>query len=387
MAAALRDPKFFSGFAERDRSLRQRVAANSGLSARTGDPWGEIDQAMADYRAIYLPYTLLEDRAGFGSVLYGYARKIVRSAEAGAASDAGAASNVGAASNAGVQPSPQTAPPDWLLATTAPIGWLERLRLEFWLAKTRELLTADDPRVVALLGHKSPEILSEQLVSRTRLGDPAARLALFRGGMAAVRASRDPLIQLLLASDDAAQTVRNSYVERVAGPVAEAAARISRARFALHGAGIYPDATGSPRVSYGKVAGLIDGGRMIPPTTTIAGLFERATGSAPFQLPQTWLAAKDSLDLSLTLDAIASTDIAGGNSGSPVVAVDGRQIGVMFDGNLFNIPNIYAYSGDKGRTVFVSAEAIEAALRDVYSLNQLVAEIGASSQRDSATKH
>jgi hypothetical protein len=42
----------------------------------------------------------------------------------------------------------------------------------------------------------------------------------------------------------------------------------------------YPDATFSPRLSYGSIAGYNAGGRQIGPFTYVKGLYERATGPA-----------------------------------------------------------------------------------------------------------
>ena len=71
---------------------------------------------------------------------------------------------------------------------------LEEITLAFWLSKTREFLTADDPLVKLLLGRESPEGLAHRLVSGTRLGDAAERRRLYEGGADAIARSDDPLI-------------------------------------------------------------------------------------------------------------------------------------------------------------------------------------------------
>ena len=58
----------------------------------------------------------------------------------------------------------------------------------------------------------------------------------------------------------------------------EHGARIAKARFAVYGTSVYPDATFSLRLSYGKIAGWTYRGRTVPPFTDFTGLYTRATG-------------------------------------------------------------------------------------------------------------
>ena len=72
-----------------------------------------------------------------------------------------------------------------------------------------------------------------------------------------------------------------------------AGARLSDARFAAYGDTLYPDATFTLRISYGKVQGWEERGRMVPYQTTLGGTFERATGAEPFDLAPAFAAAVD----------------------------------------------------------------------------------------------
>ena len=126
---------------------------------------------------------------------------------------------------------------------------LEQLTLEFWLSKSRELLTADDPDTRLLLGTDSPETLSARLVNGTRLGDAAVRKALWDGGLPAIEASDDPMIRFMLRIDPEARRVRRAYEDAVEGPTARGAEAIARARFAAYGDSVYPDGTFTLRLS------------------------------------------------------------------------------------------------------------------------------------------
>ncbi|MCA6268280.1 S46 family peptidase, partial [Phenylobacterium sp.] len=253
---------------------------------------------------------------------------------------------------------------------------LEQLELEFWLLKTREYLTADDPVTRLLLGRESPEALSQALVAGSRLGDPAVRKALWDGGEAAVAASDDPMIRYALKIDAEARAVRKAWETQVSAPTEAAAARIASARFAVYGDKVYPDATFSLRLSYGKVAGWTWRGREVPPTTTLAGLYERATGAEPFRVADRWLAARDRMNLDAVLNFVTTNDIVGGNSGSPVISAKGEVLGAAFDGNIHSLGGDYGYDAILNRTVVVSTAGATEALRHVYGADALVRELG-----------
>ncbi|MEO6380176.1 MAG: S46 family peptidase, partial [Caulobacteraceae bacterium] len=251
---------------------------------------------------------------------------------------------------------------------------LEQLQLTFWLTKAREYLTADAPEVRNLLGKESPEALSARLAA-SKLGDPAVRKALWEGGAAAIRASQDPMIRFVLATDLSARNLRKAYEARVSGPTDRAAERIARARFAVYGTSVYPDATFSLRLSYGAVSGWSYRGRDIPPLTYVDGLYDRATGQTPFALAPSWIAAKSKLDAKGAFDFATTNDIVGGNSGSPVINARGEVVGAAFDGNIHSLGGSFAYDGALNRTVVVSTAIATQALSKVYNKPDLVREL------------
>ena len=111
------------------------------------------------------------------------------------------------------------------------------------------------------------------------------------------------------------------------------------------------------------------------PITTFGGAFERDTGRDPFALPQSWLKAKDSLDLSTPFDFCTTNDIIGGNSGSPVVNRDAEIVGLIFDGNIQSLGGDYGFDGTVNRAVAVHSAGILEALRKVYGADRIVHDI------------
>jgi hypothetical protein len=193
--------------------------------------------------------------------------------------------------------------------------------------------------------------------------------------MSAIAASDDPMIRFVVATDPLARMARQVWEEEVTGPVQMAGERIARARYALAGAGLYPDATFSLRLSYGKVAGWTYDGEETAPFTTFAGLFGRATGAPPYRLPARWTTAQAQLGADTVLDFSTTNDIVGGSSGSPVVNAKGQIVGAAFDGNIHSIAGDFIYDGALNRTIVVSTVAITEALDKVYGRTALVKEL------------
>ena len=364
---ALNDPTLIASKLRDETELRRRVSRDRRLSREIGDPWREIEAVQPAYQELFLPYRQLETAAGGGSSLYGYARALVRAAQERAKPTGERLPEFSDSRLALLQRS--------IVEESQVYPELERLQLGFWLSKTREYLTADDPAVRGLLGRESPEGLAQRLVTGSRLGDAAVRRRLYEGGLAAVQRSDDPMIRFALATEGLGRTVRGQWEQRVAGPTDAAAERIARARFATYGTEVYPDATFSLRLSYGRVAGWTYRGRTITPFTRYGGLYERATGQSPFDLPPRFVAAQSRLDPNTVFDFTTTNDIIGGNSGSPVVNANGEVIGAAFDGNIHSLGGAFFFDPAVNRTIVVSTAAITEALTDVYDQPQLVREL------------
>ena len=123
----------------------------------------------------------------------------------------------------------------------------------------------------------------------------------------------------------------------------------------------YPDANSTLRFSYGNIKGYSPReAEFRTPFTTIKGMLEKDTGVKPFDVPQKLRdlqAAKDfgrfgSGD-SVVVNFLSTTDIIGGNSGSPILNGNGEQVGLCFDGNYEGLGNDFYYDPERNRTISV----------------------------------
>ena len=369
---ALTDAEFMATKAAAEADFMQRYAAANGAGA---DPWATLKAVQPLARELYAPTALLEGGTALGttsvaggSQLFQWAKAIVRGAQERAKPSDQRLAEFADSRLPGVE--------SGLFAERPTYPELEQIRLEWWLSKTPEWLTVDSPYVCTLLGKESPEQLSARVVSGTKLADPAVRRALWTGGLAAVQASDDPLIQYVLSIDADARAVRADWENKVKAPTDRASEQLAAARFAAYGDAVYPDATGTLRLTYGKVEGSDVPGQRFGAFTTFAGLWDRATGAEPFKVAPRLLAAKDRIDPNAVMDMAVSTDTIGGSSGSPAVNARGEIIGANFDSTVLTQRNAYGYDRAVNRSVIVTTQAVTVALRDVYGMDHLVEELG-----------
>lgn len=369
---ALQDPEVFALKRSEEKELRDFVAADPARQAKYGAAWDGIAGALKTYRDIETRYKLVEQRRGFMSDYFEFARTLVRGGAERAKPNADRLREFTDSRLPSVEQG---------LFSTAPVyPDYEKVTLAFSLTKLREALGSGDPLVREVLGRKSPDEVAKELVEGTRLGDPAVRKALWQGGAEAVVKSDDPFIVLARKIDPEARRLRRTYEDQVSSVIDKNSELIAAARFEKYGTSVYPDATFTQRFSFGKVEGWNEKGSEVEPFTDIGGMFPYATGSYPYALPRTWLDARDRLDPATHMNFVSSNDIIGGNSGSPVINAKAEVVGLVFDGNIHSLGGNYWYDARLNRAVSVDSSAIMEALRKVYRADRLVEEIEAARQ-------
>lgn len=369
---ALLDDRLLQHKREEEAALRAKWAAQIGAAggetSAASDPWNEIAKAQKIDRELALPYTFLEAGSGFNSKLFSYARTLLRGARERQKPNADR-----------LREYRDTALPRIEQQLRAPVPVypeLEKLTLSFSLERMREWLGPDNPTVRRLLAKDSPDTLADRVVSASELADPQARLRLWNGGMQAVEASHDPMIELARMVDPTAREIRKRYEDEVEAPEHAAAERIAQARFQAYGTSVPPDATFTLRLNFGSVQGWKEGDHEVEPFTLLSGLYARATGQEPFKVPESWLATRSQLDMQTRFNLSTNNDIVGGNSGSPLLDAEGKLVGLMFDGNIHSIAGSYWFDPELNRSVAVHPAIMLEGLRKVYKANELLSELG-----------
>ncbi len=253
----------------------------------------------------------------------------------------------------------------------------EKQMLQAWLTQASKDLPVNDPYLTAFLDGRSPEVAAEAAINGTKLADSTVRAQLLAGGSAAVARSKDPLIVLARKLNPIAMRVQQRAA-RLSDVTNANAEKVGRAIYAAYGRSLPPDATFSLRISDGVVKSYPMNGTVAPYKTSLYGLYARSAefdDKPPFQLPERWKTHRSRLDLSQPLDFVTTNDIIGGNSGSPVINQNAEVVGLIFDGNIEQLPNRFLYTDETARAVAVHSRGLTEALRKVYEADRIADEL------------
>ncbi|MEI7945930.1 MAG: S46 family peptidase [bacterium] len=366
--AGMLDPQLMALKQADETRLRQAVAAKPELK-ETLSAWDAVAAAKKVIAEKALLHSLLERGQGFDSTLFAIARTLLRSAEEKSKPNGDRLREFRDSNRESLELE--------LFSDEPLYDDFEQLKLGQSLTWLAGNLGFAHPLVQQVLAGKSPRDRAAELVLKSGLKNVGLRRTLYAGTPQDVTTAHDPMIELARLLDPESRAVRK-IMETQDEVKQQAYAKIASARFALEGTGLYPDATFTLRLAYGVVKGYEQEGQQIPFQTTFAGLYERSKAhqnQPPFDLPERWIKRKSKLDMDTPFNFVATADIIGGNSGSPVVNKRGEFVGIIFDGNIQSLVLDFIYTETQARAVSVHSRAILESLKKVYGATSLTEEL------------
>ncbi len=229
------------------------------------------------------------------------------------------------------------------------------------------------------------------LYAGTELGTTAKRMEWLGKPVAEFKASKDPFIQLAVATYDEAISNEAEDKER-SGRVQKARSKVMEARLAYaasQGKTMYPDANGSLRFTYGKVTGKTVDGQIWPAFTTAEGLVAKHTGRGEFDAPDTMVELIKAKDYgrfaapalgTLPVDFMSTVDITNGNSGSSTLNARGEFVGLAFDGTIEGVVSDWMYDPKINRTIHVDSRFMLWTMEKVDGAGRLLKEMGVAAK-------
>jgi hypothetical protein len=368
--AGLLNERIMQRKGEAQTALKEWIQEDEERQARYGDPWGELASAIEEMRAYYPAYFLIENRRSRMGDLYRMAKRLVRAAKEREKPDGERSPEYREDELESVKSGILQEAPFYME--------LEVYLLSDALTRLARVLGGNHPIVKAALAGKTPEVRAADIVARTHLGNVGYRRNLFERGQEAIEASEDPVVMLASALEPFAAELRERYEKEFESVMVGAYSRIAQVRFEKFGEEIYPDATHTLRLSVGLVNGYMERGERIVPVTRIGGAFGHAETHghvAPFELPESWMEAKDRLTLDTPFNFVSTNDIIGGNSGSPTFNRACEIVGIIFDGNIQSLVWDIDFNQEQARAVSVHSQGITEALDKIYNAGPLVKEL------------
>jgi hypothetical protein len=246
----------------------------------------------------------------------------------------------------------------------------ERRMLAFLLRKAAELppeqkIAAIEKRFGNLQGAariRAEEEFASVVLESKRVSTTESLATLFDMTQAQLRELHEPLLDFA-GEMDAMNDEVQEHTRSFNATVARLRPLLMRGISEMRGGIPYPDANRTLRFTYGDVKGYVPKDAAIyQPFTTLSGVVEKDTGREPFDAPEKLKQLYRAHDFgpyatpdgqNVPVDFLSTTDIIGGNSGSPIMNGRGEQVGIVFDGNYEGLGNDFFYNDAKGRTISV----------------------------------
>jgi hypothetical protein len=373
----LKDPKLMAKKRMAEQALRNSINADARKQKEYGDAWEAIAKGRKDLASYERDRRFLDPTAtavvvpaAFNTILFGYARTLVRLADENLKPDAQRLPEFMDTRRAALEAGLYSTPPIY--------DDFEKMKLANSLAFMQSEYGANNALVKKVLKGKTPEARAAELVEGTKLKDVEFRKQLAAAGRKGIDDSNDPMIDLARDIDSEARAVRKRYEEEVLAVERANYAKIAHALFEQQGTKLYPDATFTLRLSYGAVKGYRENGKWISPFTTLGGLYARSNQfhhAFPYNLPPLWTSRRAAVNPRTPFNFVSTNDIIGGNSGSPTINKNRELVGLIFDGNIQSLVGNFEYDESVNRSISVDVRGMLEVLRKVFRADAIANEL------------
>ena len=240
----------------------------------------------------------------------------------------------------------------------------------------------------ALLAQKSEKAIDDYvdgLYAKTVLASPDKRLEILMLKPAALAKLDDPFIRLAVDLEKELKAVREES-KAVSQERADLKKAFEEAVLAWKGPNYAPDANGTIRFTFGPVLGYAPKDAVYYlPQTTLKGVLEKDTGVFPFAVPDKIKKLAADKDFGPYKDArlgdvpacfLNTTNVTGGNSGSPTFNAKGEQVGIIFDMTYESVIGDYYIIPELQRSISVDIRWVLFVTDKFSGATHLIKEMG-----------
>ena len=372
--------------AAQEKGLLDWIAADPARGKKYGEAGPALEAFQAKQRAFAAKTEILNGVLG-GSTIMSQAYSIVRAVPEIAKPDKDREQPYQERNLPRLKQGIQLAERGYVFATDRELmKWtLKRLKaahpdVAAWPAPLKALAAGTDDELAARV---------EAMYAKTSLGDPAKRLALLGLKPAALAAVDDPFIKLAAAMETELKAAREES-KGLGREGADLKMTYEAAILEMKQGTYPPDANGTIRFTYGPVMGYTPRDAVLYlPQTTVKGVIEKDTGVFPFKVPAKIKELWKAKDFGPYADArlgdvpacfLNTTNVTGGNSGSPTLNAKGEQVGIIFDMTYESVIGDYYVIPELQRSISVDIRYVLWVTERFSGATHIIREIGIGSK-------
>ncbi|MEJ2635234.1 MAG: S46 family peptidase [Calditrichia bacterium] len=239
-----------------------------------------------------------------------------------------------------------------------------------------------------IIAQKSETAVSDfvdGLYEKTILADPQRRLQLLNMKPKELNKLHDPFIDLAGRIESQLKTMREQG-KALDQQRSDLRKIYLEALLEQKNSLLAPDANSTLRFTCGTVAGYSPAdGIWYEPQTTLNGVLEKDTGTFPFRVPEKIKELEKARDFGRYADSrlndipacfLNTTNVTGGNSGSPTLNAKGEQVGIIFDMTYESVIGDYYIIPKLQRTISVDIRYVLFVTEKFSGAARLLEEMG-----------
>ncbi len=215
-----------------------------------------------------------------------------------------------------------------------------------------------------VIGNKGEKINAwvDNAYKKTKLNDVNYRINLLKKSNKEIKSLNDPLINLSAKIYDALEVYKEKN-KKLYRELYDLQRKYKKVLLLKNKDKIAPDANSTIRFTFGTIENYSPQDAVqYHWQTSLKGLFQKETGSYPFAIPDKVKELAKNKDFGIYFDKnlgdlplcfLNTTNVTGGNSGSPVLNAKGEQVGIIFDMTYESVIGDYYVIPELQRTICV----------------------------------
>jgi hypothetical protein len=365
----LRDDYVMAKKRDFEKKLREKVNSDPELKSKYGHIWDAIKDNLDELRKYIDESTAYTLNPRGGLVYFSIAEKVIKYAEQMKLSEE--------LREAGYKSDKLEGAVNEIFPPKIDVELQAKL-LRAHANVVRGILGDSDPLVLKLYGDKKGNEAAEAVMNSSFITSKEKLELFLKKNPEEILNSSDPFIYFIHSTQNKLKDIRPRITE-INNSLAVLNQLLGEVAYQVYGDQIPPDATGTLRISDGRIEGYEYNGTVAPGKTTYYGLYDRWNSfnkkDYPWGLHPRFQKVPDGFDLSTNIDFASTNDIVGGNSGSSVINSRKEVVGLVFDGNLESLAGDFIFLPEINRTVAVDSKGLIETLKYFFKADRLIKEL------------